>query len=68
MKVVNGKTDCLANPTGVIKCRTYKFDAGSLACVACKDNYYLSGGKCVEVPTAKRIANCMYYSNETTCS
>ena len=69
LKVVNGKTDCLPNPTGVIKCRTYKYDAtNGLACVACSENYYLSGGSCVEVVTEKRIANCRYYSNETTCS
>lgn len=50
-------------------CRTYKFDAtNGLTCVACKTDYYLSTGNCVVVPTDKKIANCVYYSNETTCS
>ena len=69
MKYVNGRTDCLPNPTGVIKCRTYKYDGTSgLACVNCEENYYLSEGLCLEIITNRRIANCMYYYNETTCS
>ena len=53
---------CLPNPKGVIKCRTYEYNAqNGLVCVACSENYHLSEGSCVEVATEKRIDNCLYY-------